>query len=206
MVAAPRAGNLQAKVGLEIPRAVVREALANGFGHRDYALSGRVQVRIFSDRLEVWSPGGLHFGLTPADLYEPHSSHPWNPNVLGCLYRRGIVEQLGSGTLRMARMCIEAGLGRPVFTANSASVTCSIPRRGYWLALDGSGMAVNRPEANILAALADGPMSRSQLAARTELGSAETSNMLLRLREVGLVRVEGYARGAQWRLRNTPSN
>lgn len=196
--------DLQAKVGLEIPRTVVREALANGFGHRDYALSGRVQVRIFSDRLEVWSPGGLHFGLTPADLYEPHSSHPWNPNMVGCLYRRGIVEQLGSGTLRMMRMCAEAGLGRPVFTANNTSVTCSIPRRGHWLALDGSSMEIDEPEANILSALGDGPMSRSQLATRTGLGSAETSEMLARLREVGLVRVEGHARGARWMLAAPP--
>ena len=61
---------LQAEVGLEIPELVIREALANAFAHRDYATAGRVQVRVYSDRLEVVSPGGLHFGLTTSDRME----------------------------------------------------------------------------------------------------------------------------------------
>ena len=200
--------SLQAEAGSEIPPAVVREALANSFGHRDYAVAGRVQVQVFSDRLEVRSPGRLHFGLTPADLYVPHGSHPWNPNVVGCLYRRGIVEQLGSGTLRMATMCAEAGLGRPVFTADSTSVTCSVPRRGHWLAPDGLSIEVSEREATVLAVLADGPAARGQLAADVGASSATMREMLTRLRDLGLVRVEGHGRGAHWLLSDgtPPSN
>ncbi|MYG94404.1 MAG: hypothetical protein F4138_05365 [Acidimicrobiia bacterium] len=195
-------GGLQAEVGLEIPRAAVREALANAFGHRDYSVAGLVQVRIFSDRLEVWSPGGLHFGLTPADLYEHHSSHPWNPNMVSCLYRRGIVEQLGSGTLRIARMCTEKGLGHPVFASNSASVTCSIPRRGYWLRPNGTSIITENSESAILAKLANEPMSRGRLAAQVDVSPTEIKETLLRLRTLGLVRIEGHGRGAQWKLSN----
>ena len=197
-------GGLQAEVGLEIPRAAVREALANAFGHRDYSVAGLVQVRIFSDRLEVWSPGGLHFGLTPADLYEPHSSHPWNPNMVGCLYRRGIVEQLGSGTLRIARMCAEQGLGRPVFASTSTSVTTSVPRRGYWLGPDGASIITEKSESAILAKIADEPMLRGRLAAEVGANPAEVKETLLRLRDLGLVRVEGHGRGAQWALSDPP--
>ena len=195
-------GGLRAEVGAEIPPEVVREALANAFGHRDYAIGGLVQVRVFYDRLEVWSPGGLHFGLKPADLYGPHSSHPWNPNMVGCLYRRGIVEQLGSGTLRMARLCMEAGLGRPVFTSSRASVTCSVPRRDRWLAPDGSSMAIGNPEAVVLGLLADGPAGRGRLAGRLGISSREVRELLVRLRDAGLVRVEGHGRGAYWTLAN----
>ena len=196
-------GDLRAEVGDEVPPEVVREALANAFGHRDYAISGLVQVRIFYDRLEVWSPGGLHFGLKPADLYGPHSSHPWNPNMVGCLYRRGIVEQLGSGTLRMARLCIEAGLGRPVFASSGASVTCTVPRRGHWLAPDGSSTALRNKEAVMLALLASGPTGRGQLASRLGITPKETREVLDRLRDAGLVRVDGHGRGAYWTLSNS---
>ena len=196
-------GDLQAEAGPEIPRAVVREALANAFAHRDYAISGLVQVHVFTDRLEVHSPGQLRFGLTPADLYAPHSSLPWNPNMLGCLYRRGVVEQLGSGTLRMVRLCAEAGLGRPVFRATSASVTCSVPRRGYWLGSDGMSLIVTGAEAAALTALADGPTARGELAAALGIDVAEARELLVRLRDLGLVRVEGYGRGASWVLDNT---
>ena len=197
---------LNAETGSEIPSVVVREALANGFGHRDYAMAGRVQVRVFSDRLEVSSPGGLHFGLTPADLYVQHNSHPWNPNMMGCLYRCGIVEQLGSGTLRMARACADAGLGRPVFVAESTSVTCSVPRRGHWLGPDGVSVAVDDWETAVLMMLAGGPMSRGELAAEFGLDSVEFREILIGLRDGGLVRVEGHGRGAQWLLNDGRSS
>jgi len=193
----------QAESESEIPGAAVREALANAFGHRDYAISGLVQVRVFTDRLEVVSPGQLHFGLTPADLYVPHSSHPWNPNMLGCLYRRGIVEQLGSGTLRMVRLCAAAGLGRPVFTATSASVTCSVPRRGHWLASDGTSFSVTGREAAVMTALAEGPASRGELAESLGIGVTGVREVLVQLRDLGLVRVLGHGRGAYWVLDNS---
>ena len=195
-----RINGLYASRNTEIPLEVVREALANAFGHRDYSVAGLVQVRIFDDRLEVWSPGGLHFGLTPADLYVPHGSHPWNPNMMGCLYRRGIVEQLGSGTLRMAQMCAEAGLGRPVFISGGASVVCSVPRRGYWLTPDGASTAFSGLDAELLIVLAGGPVSRGQLVTRTGSSSAEVRDALARLRAAGLAGVEGHGRGARWSL------
>lgn len=196
-------GGLQAEVGLEIPSAVIREALANAFSHRDYATAGLVQVRVFSDRVEVLSPGGLHFGLTPSDLYVDHGSHPWNPNMMGCLYRRGIVEQLGSGTLRMARMCTDAGLGRPVFTTTGASVTCSVPRQGNWLSPDGSSLAMGEPETTVLAQLLEGPAARGELADRSGISDATARSVLLRLRDLGFVEVEGHGRGAFWTLSNS---
>ena len=195
-------GGLRADVNLEIPPIVVREALANAFGHRDYAVAGLVQVRVFSDRLEVWSPGGLRFGLAPADLYEPHGSHPWNPNMFGCLYRRSIVEQLGSGTLRMGRLCVEAGLGRPVFTSCGASVTCSVPRRDHWLAPDGSSVELSELETAVLEVLADSSAARGKVAARVGVASSQARETLVHLYELGLVRVEGRGRGSRWMLNN----
>lgn len=138
---------LHAQRRVEIPIEVLRDAMANAFAHRNYALSGRIQVRIYSDRLEVVSPGGLPFGLTPADLYVPHGSRPWNPNIMACMFRRGIVEQLGSGTLRMIRLCQEAGLGKPVFRTTGTEVICSVPRYGHWLTTDGTSAGVTAAEA-----------------------------------------------------------
>ena len=52
-----------------LPTEAVREALANAFIHRDYtSAAGSVAVALYDDRLEVISPGELHFGLTPNTL------------------------------------------------------------------------------------------------------------------------------------------
>lgn len=196
-----RINGFKARLSLEIPEEVIREALANAFAHRDYGVAGRIQVRVYSDRVEVVSPGGLPFGLTPADLYVPHGSRPWNPNIMSCMFRRGIVEQLGSGTLRMIRLCAEAGIGRPVFVATGAEVSCSIPRPGYWMAPDGRQTAdITADEATILTRLGRGPAQRGELADLLGLWGPDMWAMLNRLREYGLVHVEGHGRGAYWSL------
>ena len=189
---------MQAGVEMEIPELVVREALANAFAHRDYVTAGRVQLRVFVDRIEVVSPGGLHFGLRIEDLYQPHTSLPWNPLVFGGLYRRGIVDQLGSGTLRMVRLCAEHGLGRPVFNSTPSAVSCAIPRRGYWISPDGTSSAVVEREVEVLRMIAEGPTPRNLLVERIGFGDPELRDLLGRLRHHGLVHPEGHGRGATW--------
>ena len=195
-----RIEGFEAESSLEIPEPVVREALANAFAHRSYTVSGHVQLRIYSDRLEIVSPGSLHFGLTPADLYASHSSLPWNPLILGALYRRGIVEQLGSGTLRMIRLCAEAGLSVPIFTSTPSAVTCNIPRRGHWLGPDGRGVAVSDVEAKALRAIVGNRVRRADLVDVLGIAESTARDLLARLRNRGLVHTEGRGRGATWSL------
>ena len=42
------------------------------------------------DRVEIASPGLLHFGLTPDLLYAAHQSMPWNPRIARVLHQRGV--------------------------------------------------------------------------------------------------------------------
>ena len=87
------------------PTLATREALANALCHRDYSIGGgSVGIAIYDDRLEVTSSGSLHFGLTPEKLFAPHESLPWNPLIARTFYRRGIIEEWGSGTLKMAEV------------------------------------------------------------------------------------------------------
>jgi len=48
------------------PTEVLREAFVNALIHRDYLLTGTdIELAVYSDRLEVVSPGRLHNGITP---------------------------------------------------------------------------------------------------------------------------------------------
>lgn len=57
---------LQAVSDLEIPTVVLREAMANALAHRDYSTPGHVQLRVFTDRVEILSPGDSTLAWPPA--------------------------------------------------------------------------------------------------------------------------------------------
>lgn len=64
-----------------IPRKALREALVNAVAHRDYALTGAsVMLEVFSDRVEVTSPGTLPYRMTPETVKKgspPRSRNEW---------------------------------------------------------------------------------------------------------------------------------
>jgi ATP-dependent DNA helicase RecG len=104
------------------PRAF-REALANSFCHRDYAVPGAsISVAVYDDRMEIINPGALHFGITPKSLFRPHESRPWNPIIAGVFYRAGIIEKWGTGTLNIIEWCKENGNPLPEWNIRSGSV------------------------------------------------------------------------------------
>jgi len=76
----------------DYPLEALREAVINAVCHRDYTISSNTEVRIYDDKLIVWSPGGLPFGITLDDLYKPHSSVLRNKGIGGVFYDMGWIE------------------------------------------------------------------------------------------------------------------
>ena len=100
----------------EYPPAAVREALVNAVAHRDYRLRGRrIEVRMFTDRMEIISPGGLPGYITLDNIVEEHFSR--NPRIVGALYYWGYIEELGLGIDLMIEEMTAAGLPPPQFRA-----------------------------------------------------------------------------------------
>lgn len=105
-------------VKYELPLDAVREAIVNAITHRDYTSNGSVQVMLFRNRLEVWNPGALPFGLTLAKLLLPHPSIPTNPLLANPVYLAGYIERMGTGTRDIVSKCLELGLRQPEFHQN----------------------------------------------------------------------------------------
>ena len=97
----------------ELPEPAVREAIVNAVCHRDYASAASVQVMLFKDRLEIWSPGPLPKGMTLAKMYKRHKSYPANPLLAYAMFLRKYVEQTGTGTGDIIARCREWGLPDP---------------------------------------------------------------------------------------------
>ncbi|MBC7223469.1 MAG: putative DNA binding domain-containing protein, partial [Anaerolineae bacterium] len=109
----------------EYPPFAVREALVNAVAHRDYRLRGRrIEIRMFDDRLEVTSPGGLPGYITLDNIVEEHFSR--NPRIVTGLFQWGYIEELGLGIDRMIEAMVENGHPPPKFRATPYSFTVTL--------------------------------------------------------------------------------
>jgi len=97
----------------EYPIEVIREAIVNAVAHRDYFSNDSIQIYIFSNRIEITSPGSLPVGL-PKELFGTLSVRR-NPVIYRILRDYGYVEGLGSGVPRMINAMREQGLKDPEF-------------------------------------------------------------------------------------------
>jgi ATP-dependent DNA helicase RecG len=100
----------------EYPLDAVREVVTNAVCHRDYSSPAQIQLKIFDDRLVIWNPGGLPFGMSIERLMDPnHNSIPRNKLIAMIFYDTGLIENYGSGIQRIFDKCHELGFPEPVF-------------------------------------------------------------------------------------------
>lgn len=109
----------------EYPQFAVREAIVNAVCHRDYRLKGRrIEIRMYSDRMEVISPGGLPGFITVENIIDEHFSR--NPRIVNGLFQWGYIEELGLGIDRMVEEMEQAGHPTPSFDARPYSFAITL--------------------------------------------------------------------------------
>ncbi len=205
----PIAGRIQPNVFARIddplyPPEALREALANAFCHRDYSIGGgSISIGIYDDRLEITSTGTLHFGLTPAALFRPHESLPWNPLIARVFYRRGIIESWGRGTIKMGELLTHAGLPVPEIEEASGCVTVRFRPSRYTPPTRVAQNVTERQQRvlEVLAAKPSGAALKEVVAALSPYASErQIREDLASLKILGLVIPHGHGRGARWNL------
>ena len=81
----------------EYPEAVVREAVVNALVHRDYSIAGTdIMLTIFSDRLEIQSPGRLPNTVTPEGM-RAGLRYARNQTLVNLMRDYGYMEARGMG-------------------------------------------------------------------------------------------------------------
>jgi ATP-dependent DNA helicase RecG len=186
------------------PLEALREALVNAFCHRDYTIiGGAVSLAIYDDRLEIWSDGTLPFNLIPEDLKKVHASRPRNPIIAQVFYLRGMIERWGRGTQKIVELCVKAGHPEPEFGEQAGSVWVRFLPSGYIAPLRVAHDLTER-QRDILQILA----RSTHLAFR---GIHQSINNpppertlredLIHLKKLGLIKLDGFGRGATWRLK-----
>ena len=103
--------------------AAIFEAVVNAVAHRDYSVRGsKVRLRMFSDRIELCSPGMLMNGMTVADL--PYKQQARTPAITNLLDRCPISEGLETPHLTLMD---RRGEGVPAILARSTKLSGKRP-------------------------------------------------------------------------------
>lgn len=188
----------------EYPTEVLREALLNALGHRDYGLKGgTVDITIWDDRVEIRSPGCLPGPITVDNMRDEHYSR--NRRIMRVLKLLGLVEEYGEGVDRMIREMESRLMEPPLFLATPTSVTVTLRNRfsvgvedQAWLALLGHLELSSHERRALVAARREGGVTPRRL--RALVRDANADAVLQGAVVKGLLVRVGHAGGARYQL------
>ncbi len=97
-----------------LPMEVVREAVNNALFHRQYSIAGPIKIALYSDRLEIFSPGHFAGPFIPSSLGDGTS---YIRNKVICFTARhlNLIEKRGTGIRLIMEIMSSAKLPDPIF-------------------------------------------------------------------------------------------
>jgi predicted HTH transcriptional regulator len=113
---------------VKYPIRALQEALINAVVHRDYEITDPIRVTVFSDRIEVRSPGNLHWGIDKEKFLAGKAGPKWRNQCFAYLFNKlQLTQAEGQGIPTIIRTMREEGCPDPVFELEPDSVTCILP-------------------------------------------------------------------------------
>lgn len=105
-------------------RLAVFEAVTNAVAHRDYSMAGsKIRLRLFDDRLELYTPGPLPNTMTPESL--PYRQASRNEAITSLLARCPV--ERSEFSAHRARIMEKRGEGVPIVLARSEQLSGKTP-------------------------------------------------------------------------------
>lgn len=182
------------------PINALREAILNAIAHRDYTISANIQIEVLDDRLIIWNPGRLPDGLNPDRLYQKHSSLPRNPLLASALFRVGLIEAWGTGTVRIVEMFRKQGLPKPIFEEMDNGFRVVLLKDPYTVENLRSQGVKDRQIQALLYMKENGRITNKQYRELVKISDEAARKDLAELVEMGLISRHGRGRGTRYEL------
>ena len=187
----------------EIPVAVIREVLANGFAHAIYNGRTNHEICIHPGMISIYSPGEYASRHTPEEYIKGNiESEIRNASIAKILYLKKSIEQFGSGFKRIHSLCTDSGVKysyentkngfkfiifRPQLQSDIPSVTLDV--------------TLNGTEMSVLAILKQNPDStRDEIAEKISKTVRTVQRALDSLREKGYIERIGSKQNPNWKI------
>lgn len=110
------------------PIRALQEAVVNAIVHRDYELPEPNRITVFVDRVEIRSPGGLHWGVNEEKFKKGEAAPKWRNQSFAYLFNKmQLAQSEGQGIPTIIRVMREEGCPDPRFELETENVTCILP-------------------------------------------------------------------------------
>lgn len=119
--------SLEEKLTYNYPERAIRELLMNAVMHRNYNSNSPIRFYVFTDHIEIQSPGGL-YGEATRENFPTRNSYR-NPVVAEALKSLGFVNRFGYGVQRAQALLVENGNPPAEFEFDEHSVLVKIYMR-----------------------------------------------------------------------------
>ncbi len=113
---------------LKYPKRALYEAMGNALAHRDYELPDPTRLTVFSNRIEILSPGPLPMGIDPKAFREGRVGPKWRNQTLAWFFNRlQLAQAEGQGIPTILRTMRAEGCPAPTLDADDVRVLCILP-------------------------------------------------------------------------------
>lgn len=177
-----------------IPKEAFREAIANAIVHRVWDRNAYTQVSMYEDRVEVSSPGGLPYGITEDEYLNGSISVLRNPIIAGVFYRLNLIEQFGTGILRINNEYTNS-ISRPVFKVTRNNILIVLP------VIEKARVNLSEDETKIYNIIKNEyEISRAEIDEKTGFNKSKTIRILNNLLKNNLIQKLGGGSSITYRL------
>lgn len=113
---------------VKYPLRALQEAVVNGHVHRDYEINQPSRITVFTDRIEIYSPGTLPRAVDKEKFLAGSATPYWRNMTLAYFFNKlQLAQAEGQGIPTIIRTMHEEGCPDPRFEIGPESLTCVLP-------------------------------------------------------------------------------
>ena len=189
---------VQVSTEMKYPVKAVLEVIKNMILHRDYSYSGDSIIRIYKDRIEFTSLGGLIGNLTVEGI-ELGISVPRNPNLMKIFQEIGITKGNGEGIQEILSAYKEYKV-RPLFKSIGGVFQVILPKPEYIV----NGKVISEKYRKVLEFIESrGIVNNKEIQEHLELKNTSVVNYLKEMLELELIEKIRDGRNISYKIKTS---
>ena len=197
-----------------IPKEAFREILLNCINHKQYEEQNTIQVSIYDDQIYVYNDASFPNELVGTDLYDKHTSKPYNPLIAKVFFLAGFIESWGRGFEKIKEECEKTKTPLPEIKVSSGGVMihCT-PSENYLKVLgklknggndggnggNGGNITLSDNERHIIQVLKENnEISQKEISLITKIPLRTVQRTISNLIAIGYIERKGTTRKSKW--------